>query len=258
MSSPYECYIREYADSLHQIAVWKPGSPTALGDFGELQDRQWVRLGSIWDLIPEPELSRLRTAKPSVSKPVSISFGRACLSKAQANTGVSGIPGKLIMAITFNERHSVFFRASKCISRSLTNTDAVVQCLWKLPKEKWRRSYRFVSEVSAAESFIVLVGGQAGTQATVSAESDELLNAFKVGTIKGGFGINFTGDTSLKILGGNGPYGMTLLGISAPWWKKDQPSAQLTHGMEGAVVDEVFPNPCDAEQFLREISLENT
>lgn len=249
MPTPYESYVRAFARDLRQLAVWKPGAAVELGAYGELQNRQWICLGSIWDLLPDSVVAELK--RHDVSASTSIRMDTSVASRVLA--GAEAL-GKMRMGLTFSETHSVYFRASNCQTRSLVNIDAIVQRLWNLAPGRWRKSYRFVNEVSVAGSFVVLVGGQAGSQVTVSAESKELLSKFELGAIKGEAGIELTGDAAIQIVGECGPYGMTLVGIKAPWWKKD-PALHVTRSLGGrreTVANEVSRDPWDPALFLKE------
>jgi len=254
MSDSYLSYMAEYAKHLGRIAVWMPGSSMELGAYGEMQDRQWVRLGSIWDLLPETDVVKLASKEPSTSVPISLQIGSAGASKAGLEGGGSGAGAKVNMGLAFSGSHSVFFRASDCETRSLVNVNEIVRCLWALPEGRWLRSYRFVSGVMTAGSFVLIIGGKSGSQVTVSAESNELLDKFAVGNIKGSAGLSVAGDRALDLIGESGPVGMTLIGIKGPWFKRDQPAAKQTQYFDRSDESEaVSPDPWDSKEFLKEL-----
>ncbi len=226
--SAYMSYMRAFGTDLRQVAVWEPGSKIDLGDYGEIRNRRWEKLGSIWDLMenPDPQLREHTTAKLE-----RLSLGSAQVVEANTEGGVSGLASNLSLSIRFKNKQSVFVRADDCETIVYRRLQAIAERLVSVPD--WRKTWTFVSEVRSAKKFLVLLATGEGAQVQVKAKTTELLDAFNVGRVSADAGIQISGSDVLQFIGRSGPIHMSLMKIRSPWLLRDRTTTERFEFAEG-------------------------
>jgi hypothetical protein len=134
--SSYLTYMTAVSSDLRQIPVWEPGAATALGDYGEIRNKQWQRLGSIWDRLPEvsPGLRDESTAHLEL-----MCRGSSEVCNGGASLSHDGSVGTLGLSIRF----------SKCVFRAKLDTHSTAN--WTLiPRQSGRPFQRKLDTDSAS------------------------------------------------------------------------------------------------------------
>lgn len=109
--SAYLSYMKAFGTDLRQVAVWEPGTKIGLGDYGEIRNHRWERLGSIWELLTNPSDDLREYLTSSLDR---LSLGSAEVISTNAGVGYGAAVGSLSLSIRFNKENSVFVRADKC------------------------------------------------------------------------------------------------------------------------------------------------
>jgi hypothetical protein len=248
--SAYLSYMKAFGTDLRQVAVWEPGNKIELGDYGEVQDRRWVRLGSIWDLINDQKLRDSRTSTLE-----QLSLGSAQIVSGNSNNTIEGTSGKLGLTIKFSSDQSVFVRANNCKTRSLNSLQAIANNL--AATGSWKKQWTFVNEIRSADTFLVLVGSGSSGEINVTAETSDLLDEFVGGRLSTSNGIQISGSEILQFLGRSGPIHMSLIKVSGPGIFNKGVKAVNVDFAEGSVSAQdkiVFIEDVDSQEFYNQIS----
>lgn len=227
--SPYLSYVKAFGTDLRKIAVWEPGTRVELGDYGEVQEQQWKRLGSIWDLIPGVG-ERLREF--TTSRLAGLSLGSAHIVSGNAGATYDGIPGGLGLTIKFSSDHSVFVRAENCETHSLAHLQDVADEL--AARAILRRGWTIVNEVRSAKRFLVLIGVGSGGELRVTAKTSDILDAFVAGRLSTDNKVQISGTEVLQYLGRSGPIHMSLMKVSGPGVFRRRAKAERVEFAEGS------------------------
>lgn len=249
--SAYLSYMKAFGTDLRQVAVWEPGTRIELGDYGEVRNQRWERLGSIWDLMPGVDQS-LREFTTSTLD--ALSLGSAQVVSGNAGATYDGTPGALGLTIKFSSEHSVFARAEKCETRSLSRLQAIADEL--AIRGVWEKRWTFVNEVRSANRFLVLVGIGSGGELRVTAKTSDLLNAFVAGRLSTDNGLQISGTEVLQFLGRSGPVHMSLIKVSGPGLFRKRARAERAEYAEGAAsskTEPVYVEAIDARDFCNEL-----
>ncbi|HEY6235466.1 MAG TPA: hypothetical protein VIW69_10225 [Candidatus Elarobacter sp.] len=246
--SLYLSYMKAMSADLGQVAVWEPGSAVELGDYGELKNRRWEYLGSIWDRIPADQRERLR--ETTSAKLDWLTLGSATVTNANANAKAGGAFG---ISVEFKRNGAVLLRAQECETRSLRRVQEIAE---QLALGEWKSRWMFVSEVRGAKRFLILIGRRPGASVKVTAETSEVLDAFGVGGVSATTGIEISGSDVLQFLGNNGAIHMSLMQISGPGLFAGGTEVKRRHFARGehhAPLPEVYVDSVDAETFVRSL-----
>ncbi len=249
--SAYLSYMKAFGNDLRQIAVWEPGTHVELGDYGEVRKQSWERLGNLWDLIPKAD-QRVREYRNSTLD--QLSLGSAEVIRGNSDAGFAGVPGSLSISIRFGKEDSVFVRADKCETRSLTHIQEIAEQVASY--NGWEKNWTFVSEVRSAKRFLVLLGSTAGGQVQVTAKTNDLLDSFLAGGITADIGIQISGSEVLQFLGRSGPIHMSLVRVSGPSLLRRRTKVERVEFAEGkaGTQEPVFVENVDAEEFVEALT----
>ncbi len=153
-------YGNEIYKNARSYAVWMPGSSVALGDYGVIKENCFERIGSIRQLAPGFTPSEATSALDSFS----------FLSEGVAEARMKAT-GKLIKVnYSVSKNSAVVFYAKALSVISISN---IVELATHLSRsQKWDRSWQIVTSLTTARDFYVMIGGQAGTAFTVTADAD--------------------------------------------------------------------------------------
>lgn len=192
-----QTYGKELYKHARSYAVWLPGSPAALGDYGIIKEGCFERIGSIHDLLPG------FTVAETTSELDAFSFLSEGVAEARAKAG-----GKLMKVnYSVSANSGVVFYAKGLAIRSVSN-------LVKLSKhlstdKKWDHSWQIVTSVTSASDFYVLIGGRAGTKFSVTAEADAF-PLLQVPLTNASAGFRVEGECALHLAGKSGPVMVNL------------------------------------------------
>jgi hypothetical protein len=84
----WERYVRAFRKDLDRWAVWEPGSPVDVYDYGVVDDGRWRKLGCLWE-----RLERTERDVPKESGPTDIQFGSASVSAIDAGVNTPAVVG---------------------------------------------------------------------------------------------------------------------------------------------------------------------
>lgn len=222
--SPYKSYMKAFGTDIRRCAVWEPGRYVAPGDYGKIEDGLWLRLGSIWDMVPRPpeSFSQTHTSRQEVK-----TIGSAEVTSSHANVGGASIS----LAIKFKAKNSVFGRAAHCETKSLKDLQSIAD--WLVAAEVWDPTWTLVSEVTSAKSFLVLVCTSDGGSAIVNANTADMSQSFLNGTLSADVGIEINGAGVLKYVGRSGPIHMSLVRLKSPNLIRKRTSVKNVEFAEG-------------------------
>lgn len=197
---------------LDRYAVWEPGAPLALGDYGVLRDKTLHKLGNINALdITFSEISGNETLYQFQSQGTRVSEAHASGSVQALGLGV---PLQASIELRFDVEHGLFISA---LRSRVIEIDELRQLSLRIRQTgRWNFGWKLVTEVREASPATIIMGSSAGT--TFKAEGDaNLLEQFKIGSLKAGTTISFTGEAALQIVGLEGPIFFDLCYLPRFW-----------------------------------------
>lgn len=170
-----DIYSNEVYDNLRPLyGNWEPGQPIELGDYGVLQGRIFVRLGSIKAMnIPFKPIS-----EPRKSQKYFASSGSTSVSLNAA--GSAAVPGganvKASLKIDFTSERAVFFNAAECEYHMIDDKRSVgdnIMKLYKASPRKWKRDWVVVTDVIKAGATTVAISGGRTSSIVIEATGSE-------------------------------------------------------------------------------------
>ena len=190
-------YGQEIWKNVRSYAVWLPGSPLELGDYGVLRENCFERIGSIHELSPgfQPQVSD--------SKLDSLRFSSDGVSELKAKAG--GKLAKITYQMATNS--AVVFQAKALVTQSLLNLPELSAHLSEC--EHWENSWQVVTGVTRASRFNAFIGGRAGTQFSVTSDPD-VLALLQAPVADAAAEIRVEGDCALNLAGKSGPVMVNL------------------------------------------------
>ncbi len=167
-----EIYCNEIHDNLRPLyGNWHPGTPVGLGDYGELRNGVFVRLGNIRDL----RVAFSVRDDPTQDQITFSSQGKTEVTLAAAGAVATGMPVtvKASIDIAFGSEKAVFFNASKCKYITITDLVALGKEIMRLfESDSWDRSWSIVTQVVEAASTTVVVSGSSSASVRLEALGD--------------------------------------------------------------------------------------
>ncbi len=197
---------------LDRYAVWEPGAPLALGDYGVLRDKTLYQLGNIRALgVTFAEIGGNETPYQYQSKGTNMIEGH--VSGSIQPSGMAA-PLRLSLELRFEEERGIFIRAERSRVRQI---EELRQVALKLRENSaWKFRWKLVTEVREVRPGSIIMGSTAGTSLKFEGEAD-LLEQFKIGSLKGGTALSFTGSAALQVLGVEGPIFFELSYLPRFW-----------------------------------------
>lgn len=197
-------YCRAMATELSRHAVWEPGSPMGLGDYGILNDGSLMKLGNI------EEFALPQSLKVELSKPSSVEFASAGTKvllidpKAEVKlpSQLGPVDGSAELRISFEHANSIYLRAAKLVTEEIANIDAVARILRTVPS--WHFNWVVVSKVAVAWRLSLILSAKERAEVSVHAATD-VLKAFDSGSASANLNVSIAGDAAFKVVGASGP-----------------------------------------------------
>lgn len=178
---------------LQEYAVWQPGGPTALGDFGVIRENCFERIGNIREYISDIDIQ----ARTNLLDQFSI----------QSDSTMERKPLKDLMQLTF--------RFSRNNGVLLSARDIQVSTFLELQKaarliagiDDWDRSWYVVTSVRMAGKFVLVISKD--LQVSVQGQAKEV-EEFIEGNADNHSSVQLGGAISLKLVGEQGPLSVRL------------------------------------------------
>lgn len=214
-------YVSMIGRELGRHAVWEPGLPLNLGDYGRISGGTFVKLGNIADFSIIPTLKS--TAAEKVKWAFTSNGVRTALLKGEADGGV----GSARLQIDCGKKKSLFIRSANSRVEQVDNLQELADALQSV--ERWKPRWKLVRELRIVKNGLVLLSKGEGGSIELSGGLDEIQGLDEIG-VKAGAGIRISGDTSDSYMGINGPILLGLVRIvKNPLWG-DSVRDLLAHG----------------------------
>jgi len=209
LKSDFAVSVRRQLD---RYPVWEPGAPFALGDYGILRDKTLHKLGSIKKFgVTFPSIIGTETFYQFSSKGTSLLEAHASGSVTLPSVSA---PLKSSVELRFEEEHGIFLKA---LRSQVVQIGELRQVALKLREcGEWDYGWKFVTEIREVNPATIIMGSCAGTTLKIEGEAD-LLEQFKIGGLKVGTGISFTGEAALQVVGVVGPLFVDLSYLPRFW-----------------------------------------
>jgi len=198
-------YVNAFRKDLDAWAVWEPGEPVDIGDYGSIDRGRWRKLGTLWSLVERPEHLLVQE-----STPTDVQYGSAAVSAIEARAGTTPDSGAYVR-MKFVSQDALFLRAHCSTHRSVANRHALDGLLLTL-RERWQKDWLLVTGVRAAARFTVLAAGKGGGEIAVSAPLPEL-QSFLLGSATLSPSLQISGSVYFSYIGCSGPILMDLVRI---------------------------------------------
>jgi len=196
----------------HEIqihAAWFPVANTfKVGTYGLVEGGVLKAAGHITDDfgIPVGEIDQASTGRPIAFQSAGVTTSYfAAGGKVDALPQAGDLDAKL--SFKFNEKDSVLFRASALALESMRSVQTVADKLANL--KKWRSAFRVVSGVYRAQSPVVMLAAEAGTEVTFDAKVSAL-KAIEGGDASAAFSLSLTNQRSFSFTGTPGVVGLSV------------------------------------------------
>lgn len=179
---------------LGEYAVWQPGDPVALGDYGYIQDGCFSRLGNVTQFIGNMAAA---TSQSNIEQKLVKSKG-----SIENKNSVNGLASLLL---SFKRKHGVFLSAHKLQMSTYLDLTTLAARLASVPA--WDRSWFVATTVREAESFVLLIAKSLELNVEGSASD---LQKLMDGSLSASVSLNIDSDAAFKLIGHAGPLSVQL------------------------------------------------
>lgn len=186
-------YSSSWWDSMNEYPVWPPGTLTELGDYGELQDGCFIRMGHVREHLPSIDFQTTDATMSSLT--ISRRGTKAIRSDADLPAGISQVE------FEFGSKAGSVLLAHDVTSTSVSNLNELAEQL--LACSTWTRKWLFVTTVRTAEKFSVVIAKDATTKIGARG-AYSVVEDFMLGKATAGAELEFSGDRTLQIVGAQG------------------------------------------------------
>lgn len=202
LKSDFAASVRKEID---RYAVWEPGAPFRLGDYGVLRDRTLHKLGNI-DALGVRFSESIGSETPYQLANTGTSLIGVHGSGSVASSALPA-PIRAAVELRFNQEHGLFVKAIR--SRVIQIAELRQVALKLRASGKWNFGWKLVTEVREVDPGTIIMGSSAGTALKVEGDAD-LLEQFKLGGVTAGVALAFTGEAAFQVVGIRGPIFMEL------------------------------------------------
>ncbi len=198
----YSLSVRRQLD---RYPVWEIGSPVSLGDYGVLRDKTFHKLGNIHGL-GETFSTAHGAEMPYQFSTVGTSLVAATATGVVSPGGISA-PIRAAVELRFTEEHGMFIRSERSRISQIAELNQLAMKLRR--NDRWRFGWKLVTELREVNPATIIMGSSAGSALKIEGASD-ILEQFKIGALKAGAAIAFTGEAALQVVGLVGPVFLDL------------------------------------------------
>lgn len=195
-------YCKALAKQLSRHAVWQPGSPLLLGDYGTLRSGQFLKLGNIADFLGQDRIVSIQS-KPSKlvftsnGTTTALIKGDAAVCQGESNAAAAKF------RIKFQDEYSIYLRGSGVRSEDITNLQTVTQQLRGI--DAWNTGWMIVSNVTAAKLLSVILAGGKNSEVSIQASAG-VLEMFDTGEAEATAKLQISGQLGYSSVGASGPF----------------------------------------------------
>ncbi|WP_457335850.1 hypothetical protein [Rhizobacter sp. P5_C2] len=209
-------YTSSVRRELGRHAVWEPGNPLALGDFGEFSNGVFSKRGSINEFATTFQLEEGTRGFYEFTSEGTTAVQIDADGSARAGGGSVPQAGNAIAALEFSFGSSggLVIRAAKSHVQSMSNIFEVALNLRKSPG--WNFNWVVVSSIRFAAPATILMGLSKGTKLRVEG-SAAVVHEFAAGKAVANAGMSISGADGYKWIGFSGPILMDLIRLRRFW-----------------------------------------
>lgn len=205
---------------LQEYAIWQPGGPTALGDFGVIRDNCFERIGNIREFIADINIQ----TKTNLLEQIAL----------RSDSTMERKPLKDLVNLTFH------FRKNNGVL--LSARDIQVSTFLELQKaakliagiENWDRSWYVVTSVRMAGKFVLVISRD--LEVSIEGHAKEVAD-FMEGNPDNISSVQLGGAISLKMTGEQGPLSVRLHQLKS----RGDSFRHLEHGVEDQEIAVLAP-----------------
>lgn len=157
-------------------AVWEPGFPVKLGDYGVMVGNIFTQLGNI------SEFEELRHFKIKIRKDdtkdekfFTSEKGVQFEIKPKATIPVKGIDVNASIEVKFSKENCVFFNAADCYFEIIENKYELgeeLKKIYKSSKDRWKREFVVVTDRVIAKRALILISTSSNFMIKLDAKAD--------------------------------------------------------------------------------------
>ena len=201
-------------------ANYPPTTPIAIGDFGEMRNGYFVRLGNIKNSFGL-DYSILGDDDPTYEQfksegSVEVNF------KAKGDIAAGGVPiAKAQVELKFTSDKSFFFSSAEVRYLQMDNLYEIGQKLVELyDNDTWKKRFVLVSRVLEGRNTVIVISGSSGAHVMIEAETGEIPNV-DLANANGKIGFKSSSNLSYQIIApGNLQIGFGLSRVYNPIFNK--------------------------------------
>lgn len=198
-------YATSIRKEIDRYAVWEPGEPLQLGDYGLLHDKTFEKRGNISEFGA--------TFHHAESKPALYEFTSDGTTMSEASVDGSttvGGPGgsRFSLEFKFSRDHGLVIRAAESYTTEISDLHMLAMALRKLPR--WEFRWKIVAVLRTASNATILMSRSANSSVKIEGSADAV-QEFKLGNLKAELGLAITGEVGYKMVGAQGPILLDLV-----------------------------------------------
>lgn len=254
-----DIYSNEIYNNLRPLyGNWEPSQPLALGDYGALQGRIFVRLGSISQLGIQ---SGVRKDGKKDQKYFTSKGSTEVKFNAAGSVPVGGaVNAKASLEVNFSSERAVFFNAAECEYSMMDDKAAVGAAIMKRYKRRtWKREWVVVTDVIQSGATTIAVSG--GSSSNIVFEATGNVPNINLADASAGLTIKSAKNVGYQIVAAQGL--VPLIGLSGVrpaflWFGGDfrplslaMTNPAVLHAM--TMSDEITTEASDKELFFGQL-----
>lgn len=179
---------------LREYAIWQPGAPTALGDFGLIKEGCFERIGNISDYIGDVAIKSKENTLDQMSLRSDSTWSRE--GKSGSNVAVT---------LEFKKSNGVLLSAKDVAVSSYLEMQRAGALI--AASKDWDRSWFIVTSVRYAERFVLVISKDLKA---VLEGPETAIDGLMQGDPGGMSGVQLRGDIQLRMTGNAGPLSVRL------------------------------------------------
>ncbi|MBA5246632.1 hypothetical protein H1R16_09880 [Marnyiella aurantia] len=142
-------------------AVWEPGLPVELGDYGTMKGNIFEPLGNIREIEALKDFKITTRLDPTQDeKTFTSQKGVEYKLIPKASASVQGVPVNASIEFKFSEENAVFFNAAGCVFEMIENKHQLGQKILEIFRDDdtvWNRDFVLVTALVHAKRALILV-----------------------------------------------------------------------------------------------------
>ncbi len=207
-------YVRAWAVETGAFAVWQPGDPVAVGDYGLTVHGEFEKLGNIADF-------RIRFRCDTTNRADLVLTSEGVTTEMAGSSAELGLPSlagaRASLKVKFGRADSIYVRANGVMLTALANLRDLVGELQE--NGQWDFGWRLVTEVRRCASLVVLVATRANASVVIQGDLPAI-EQFQLGKASANLNVALNKDGAFSYVGSDSPFLMDLVRIRRfPLWR---------------------------------------